>query len=227
MTNAKREYFGSQIPLCEPAWYQGVPSPYYSDEHREYRATVRKFVDEAILPHLEGWVQAKQYPKELHVQARKAGVLRRPTKLGGTDPFDAFHELIFLDEMSRASGGGVLGQVGINSMALPPIVLYGSDYLKGLVVDDVAEGRKHISLAISEPSAGSDVASLQCKAVKDGDYYVVSGFKKWITGGHMADFFTTAVRTGGKGMLKTKKKKNFSFSPTCKRHQSHLNNSQE
>eukprot|EP01060_Flectonema_neradi_P038379 TRINITY_DN801_c0_g4_i1.p1 TRINITY_DN801_c0_g4~~TRINITY_DN801_c0_g4_i1.p1 ORF type:complete len:420 (+),score=96.92 TRINITY_DN801_c0_g4_i1:54-1313(+) len=200
MVAPKREYFGSQVPLCEPAWYQGVPSPYYSDDHRQYRAVVRKFVDEEILPNLEKWIADKCYPKELHVKARKAGVLRRPKSLGGTDQFDSFHELIFLDEMARTGGGGVLGQVGINSMALPPIILYGSDYLKKLVVDDVAEGRKHISLAISEPTAGSDVAGIQCKAVKDGDYYVVTGFKKWITGAHMADYLTTAVRTGGKGM---------------------------
>lgn len=61
---------------------------------------------------------------------------------------------------------------------------------------DVIEGRKAISLAISEPYAGSDVSQLKTNAILDGDHYIVNGVKKWITGGLMADFMTTAVRTG-------------------------------
>lgn len=67
------------------------------------------------------------------------------------------------------------------------------------VVRDVVQGRKNISLAISEPAAGSDVAGIKTIAVRDGDSYVITGMKKWITGGHMADYFTVAVRTGGEG----------------------------
>merc|ERR1719443_2113892 len=68
-----------------------------------------------------------------------------------------------------------------------------------MVVGDVIAGRKNISLAISEPSAGSDVANIKCTAKRDGDNFVVNGQKKWITGGHMADFMTLAARTGGPG----------------------------
>ena len=112
--------------------------------------------------------------------------------------FDPFYELILNDELARA-GGGVLGQLGINSMALPPVLNYGSGYLKQKVCREVITGRKAICLAISEPYAGSDVASIRTTAVRQGDYYIVNGIKKWITGGLMADFFTTAVRTGGEG----------------------------
>jgi len=85
-------------------------------------------------------------------------------------------------------------------MALPPIVKYGSDYLKNLVVKDVYTGKKHICLCISEPTAGSDVANIKTSAKKEGDFYIVNGTKKWITGGLYGDFFTMAVRTGGPGM---------------------------
>jgi alkylation response protein AidB-like acyl-CoA dehydrogenase len=80
--------------------------------------------------------------------------------------------------------------MAINSMALPPIMYSGSDYLKNLVLKDVISGKKNISLAISEPTAGSDVANIRCSARREGDFYIVNGFKKWITGGLMADFFT-------------------------------------
>jgi alkylation response protein AidB-like acyl-CoA dehydrogenase len=89
--------------------------------------------------------------------------------------------------------------MAINSMALPPIIKGGSKALKDKIVRDVVTGKKHVCLAISEPWAGSDVSAIRTSAVKtaDGKAYIVNGEKKWITGGMMADYFTTAVRTGG------------------------------
>jgi len=104
-----------------------------------------------------------------------------------------------IDEIGREGATGCLGQGGINSMALPPILKYGSDYLKDKVCRAVITGQKHISLAISEPSAGSDVSAICTTAQREGEYYTVNGSKKWITGGLYADFFTVAVRTGGPG----------------------------
>ena len=65
---------------------------------------------------------------------------------------------------------------------------------------DVLTGKKIMALAVSEPYAGSDVAGLRCTAKREGDFYIVSGVKKFITAGTRAHFFTTAVRTGGEGM---------------------------
>ena len=194
------DHFGSPVPGCEPSWYQGVPTPYYTAEHRRYRAVCRTFVENVVKPNVDEWIKTG-YPASLHVQARSAGVLLRPRSLGGDDAFDMFHEVIFLDEMARAGGGNVLGQVMVNWMALPPVINYGTEKQKKLLVDDVMEGRKFVSIAISEPGAGSDVSNVQTKAVDHGDHYVVSGFKKWITGGTMADYFTTLVRTGKAGMF--------------------------
>ncbi|KAJ9454640.1 putative medium-chain specific acyl-CoA dehydrogenase [Diplonema papillatum] len=197
----KPEKFGDPLPFCEPAWYQGAPSPYYNEGHRRHRARVRQFCDEEIVPYAEAWIKAGSYPhKELHKKAREARLIRVPPSLGGADDNDSFYELITLDEIARVGGGNILEQLGINSMALPPILSHGSAKLIRDVYQGVCSGEKNVSLAISEPGAGSDVANIQCKAVKDGGFYVVSGFKKWITGGCLADYFTTAVRTGGPGM---------------------------
>lgn len=189
----------------EPYWYQGGLTPYYRKSHIKYRARVRRFVEEEIKPNIDSWLESgKQYPTKLHRTAYLSGItgILFPTEYGGTRPadFDAFHELILWDELARSGGGGALGQVAINSMALPPILLAGSPYLKKLVARDVVEGRKSISLCISEPGHGSDVAGIQTRAERKGDFYIVNGSKKWITGALMADYFTVAVRTGGKGM---------------------------
>jgi len=196
------EKFGEQIPFCEPYWYQGYHSPHFHDGHRAFRNKVREFVEKELIPYRDEWIKTG-YPVSLHEKIYQAGIsgIIYPREYGGTKPddFDSFYEMVLIDEISRV-GGGVLGQLGINSMALPPIIQFGSDYLKDLVLRDVITGKKSCCLAISEPYAGSDVANLQTSAVPDGDFYVVNGQKKWITGGMMGDFFTTAVRTGDDGM---------------------------
>jgi len=87
-------------------------------------------------------------------------------------------------------------------IGLPPVVAFGSAELKARVVPACMKGEKIICLAISEPFAGSDVADIKCTAVKSqcGKFYIVNGVKKWITQGYNADYFTTAVRTGGEGV---------------------------
>jgi alkylation response protein AidB-like acyl-CoA dehydrogenase len=114
--------------------------------------------------------------------------------------FDAFHELILWDELARSGTGGVLGHLMINAMALPPLLAHGAPGLVAAVAPCVVRGEAFISLAISEPGAGSDVAALAATAERRGDVYVVNGTKKWITGTMWADYLTLAVRTGGPGM---------------------------
>eukprot|EP00755_Sulcionema_specki_P023374 Sspe_Gene.14271::Locus_4930_Transcript_1_1_Confidence_1.000_Length_1478::g.14271::m.14271 len=194
--------FGEQLSFCEPYWYQGHPSPFYHDGHKRYRALVRKFVEEELMPNADKWIQ-EGYPVSLNKRAFDAGItgIIYPKKYGGymPDDFDAFYELIMLDEINRIGGGNILFQHQINSMALPPIINGGSEELKRRVVIPTIKGDKNCCLAISEPYAGSDVAGIRCTAKKEGDHYIVNGQKKWITGGMTADFFTTLVRTGGEG----------------------------
>lgn len=160
-------------------------------------------MEKEIKPFADEWIAKGAYPLDLHIKAYKAGIggIGYPKEIGGTRPddYDSFYELIQIDEMSRVGGGSIMGQSAINSMAIPPIINYGSDFLKELCCRPVIKGEKHCSLAISEPYAGSDVANIKTTAELKGDHYVVNGIKKWITGGAYADFFTTLVRTGGDG----------------------------
>lgn len=106
-----------------------------------------------------------------------------------------------MDELARAGSSGVLWSCFLSfGIALPPILKYGSQYLKDKVARDVITGKKIMSLAITEPGYGSDVSGIETTARREGDYYIVNGEKKFITSGWRADYFTTAVRTGGKGI---------------------------
>lgn len=105
-----------------------------------------------------------------------------------------------MDELARCAAGGVLWACFFSfGISLPPILEFGSQYLKDKCCRDVIEGKAIMSLAVSEPFAGSDVSNIQTTAVREGDYYIVNGSKKWITSGTKAKYFTTAVRTGGEG----------------------------
>jgi len=197
--------FGSKIPFAEPYWYRTFASPYYNDSHRAFRAKVREFIDKEITPYCHEWDEAGTYPKELHKKAYETGIhgAMWPVEYGGTPPegCDAFHDLILVDELCRCGSGGLLWSLFFAfGIALPPVLNHGTKELKDEVARDVISGKKIMSLAVTEPYAGSDVAGLQTTAVKDGDYYIVNGLKKFITGGTRASYFTTAVRTGGPGM---------------------------
>ena len=194
------------MPYGDPPWYQGLRSPHYGPSHAAFRARVRAFVDTELLPHVGAWDKVGAHPPELRRKAYAAGLLGAcwPAEHGGTPPegFDAFHDLILVDELARCAAGGVLWSCFFSfSIALPPILHEGSDYLKRKVARPVITGEKVMSLAVTEPYAGSDVANLRCSARLSacGTHYVVNGEKKWITSGCSADFFTVAVRTGGPG----------------------------
>lgn len=156
-------------------------------------------------------------PKSLFKKAADAGILggivgdHWPTKYASRGPpvgikpeeYDAFHEFVICDELSRCGSGGVLwGLIGGLGIGLPPVLKFGSEELKARIVPSCLDGTKNICLAITEPSAGSDVANLVTEAKKTpcGKFYIVNGEKKWITNGVFADYFTVACRTGGAGM---------------------------
>src|SRR4051794_3520416 len=119
------------------------------------------------------------------------------------EKWDLFHELVITDEISRAGSGGLVWNlIGGFGIGCPPLVKYGKKELVERIVPGILAGDKRICLAITEPDAGSDVANVACEAKlsEDGKHYIVNGEKKWITNGIWADYFTTAVRTGGPGM---------------------------
>jgi len=208
--------FGDFIPYGDPAWYQDWHSPYYKDSHRALRAAMRQFVDKEIAPFAHEWDENKAIPREFYAKCFQAGWLPSvvgapwptdligPTIAGGVQSaeFDAFHELIVIDEVARAGSGGVLwGLFGGLAIGLPPVLKFGSEAMRQRVAPACLRGEKVICLAITEPTHGSDVSGLQTTARKtpDGRFFIVNGEKKWITNGVFADFFTVAVRTGGPG----------------------------
>ena len=169
---------------------------YFTDEHRMFRDSVRAFVEREIAPHVDAWDEAGRIPRELYRRAGELGLLGLgfPEAFGGT-PADAFHKLIYAEELARAGSGGVQAALGSLNIALPPLVDAGDAALQAEVLPAVLAGEKIAALAITEPGGGSDVAGLATRAVRDGDHYVVNGDKVFITSGLRADVLMVAVRT--------------------------------
>jgi len=205
--------FGDMIPYGDPIWYQRFNSPYYKDTHRAWREYVRKFVETEIMPSLDSWKNAKEPPKDIYMKMGRAGLLAAmcgppwptpylPSDVVGPKDFDYFHELIVYDEIARIGYSAAIASLTNGpAIGLPVILRFGSDELKNRIVPDVLLGRKIISLAISEPQAGSDVAGMVTTAERKGDFFIVNGNKKWITNGLYAHYHVTAVKTGKKGQL--------------------------
>jgi alkylation response protein AidB-like acyl-CoA dehydrogenase len=190
------------VPYAEPAWV-GFPSPYYTESHRKWRAHVRAYVEKHLLPHVDDWEDAKEAPAyKIAQEAYRAGIYASmwPLEYGGKNAIegerDGFHEFILYDELARTASGGLQLLFSIKSMALPPILNAGPEWMKKLVLPDVLSGRKFASLAITEPYTGSDVAAIRTTATRlDDTHFLVNGQKKWITMGCLSHYFTTAVQT--------------------------------
>jgi acyl-CoA dehydrogenase len=177
-------------------------SPYYDESHDALAASVRRFVDREIAPHIDQWEQDGELPRSLHKKAAEAGILglRYPAEYGGHDEgFDIFHSLIITEELAAVGAGGLGASLMTHGIGLPPILALGSPELKQRIAPSVLAGDKIISLGITESSGGSDVANLRTTARREGDHYIVNGDKMFITSAMRADYLTCAVRTGGEG----------------------------
>jgi acyl-CoA dehydrogenase len=175
-------------------------SPYYTESHEAFRATLRRFVEQEITPFVDEWDEAGTFPRELYRKAAAVGLLGIgfPEELGGV-PGDEFFSIISAQELARAGSGGVSASLMSHTIGTPPIARLGSEEMKRRVVPHVLSGEKISALAITEPDGGSDVANIRTKAQRVGDHFVVNGAKMFITSGMRADFYTVAVRTGGAG----------------------------
>jgi len=203
----------SEVPYAEPSWLsKGYFSAYYTDSHRRFQRAMRKFATEVIQPDA---VRCEDNGKrisqdvvdkmcEMNIPAMRLGPgkqLKGLTLMGGIvapEEFDYFHELIISFELSRFGTRGYTdGILAGDVIGLPPVVNYASPELYAKIVPEVLSGKKFICLAISEAFAGSDVAGLQTMAVQEGDEWVITGTKKWITNGTFADYFTVGCRSEG------------------------------
>jgi acyl-CoA dehydrogenase len=177
-----------------------MTSPFYTAEHEAFREVVRRFVAREIAPHASAWDEAGEFPRALYARAAEIGLLGLgfPEEFGGV-PADQFMRIVASQELARAGAGGISASLMSHTIGAPPIARAARPEVKERVLPEILSGRKISALAITEPSGGSDVAALRTKARRDGDHYVVSGEKTFITSGVRADYLTVAVRTGGAG----------------------------
>jgi acyl-CoA dehydrogenase len=175
-------------------------SPFYTAEHDAFREVMRRFVAREIEPFANEWDEAGEFPRELYIKASEIGLLGLgfPEEYGGTT-VDQFMKIVVSQELARAGAGGISASLMSHTIGSPPIARAARPETKARVLPEVLSGRKISALAITEPSGGSDVANLRTRARRDGDHYVVSGEKTFITSGMRADYLTVAVRTGGEG----------------------------
>ena len=173
---------------------------YFGRAHDMVRRAAKDFVDKEIVPYVDEWEEAGEFPRELYKKAGDVDLLGigYPEEQGGT-PGDIFFQIVAWEEIMRAGSGGVAAGLGSLHIALPPIINRGTAEQKERFVKPVIKGEKIAALAITEPDGGSDVAGLQTTAERQADEYVVNGSKTFITSGCRADQITCAVRTGGPG----------------------------
>ena len=174
---------------------------YFNDTHNQARLSARKFISTHVLPHINEWEEAGEFPREVFKKAGDAGLLAVgfPEALGGMGEGDIFLKVAVSEELMRSTSGGFVASLGSLDIGLPPVAKWAKKEIREQIVPAVLRGEKISALAITEPGGGSDVASLKTRAVKSGDHYIVNGSKTFITGGSRADHYTVAVRTGGEG----------------------------
>jgi citronellyl-CoA dehydrogenase len=170
----------------------------FTEEHEMFRRSVRAFVEKEINPYCDSWEEAGQAP--LHALFRKMGELgflglHYPEDVGGANA-DIWYTVILHEELGKANAAGVPMAIGVqDGMATPALAKYGSTYLKETYLKPALRGEMVCSIAVTEPDAGSDVARIRTRAVRDGEYYVINGSKMYITNGTQADWICLLART--------------------------------
>jgi acyl-CoA dehydrogenase len=172
--------------------------PPFTDEHEQLRETIGRWVRTEIAPHVDEWEAARQFPRELYTRAAELGFLglKYPVELGGQGG-DYVHDAVWAEELAAAgASGGVGAGLGAHTgIATPPVYRFGTADQHERFLRPAIAGRKIAALGITEPGAGSDVASIRTEAHTVGGGYVVNGAKTFITNGVRADFLVCAVKT--------------------------------
>jgi citronellyl-CoA dehydrogenase len=175
-----------------------IPGTGFTKAHDLFRETVRKFVDQEINPYMDEWEEAEIFPA--HEVFKKAGDLgllglSYPEEYGGTGA-DYWYNIALAEELARCNGGSIPMAMGVQTdMATPALCKHGSHELKERFLVPAISGDAVCSIAVTEPTAGSDVASIRTKAVREGDEYVINGSKMYITNAVQADFLVVLAKT--------------------------------
>ncbi len=170
-----------------------------SPEHEEFRSAVRRFAEDKIAPHAAEADEKEQYPWPSFEAYRDTGFVgvQFPEEYGGQGG-DPVTNAILIEEVARVCASSSLFVI-ISKLGMIPLLQWGSDELKRKYVPRVSSGELQASYCLSETEAGSDVASMATQAVRDGDDWVLSGRKMWITNAGVSDLYTVFAKTDPDG----------------------------
>ena len=174
----------------------------FTADHEMFRKTVRDVVEREINPHVDEWEAAGVFPAhELFPKLGALGLLGLEyDEADGGQGADHSYTVIFGEELGRVHCGGVPMAIAVQTdMATPSLARFGSDELKAAYLAPAIRGEAVAAIAVTEPDAGSDVAALRTRAVRDGDEWVINGTKLYITNGTQADWLCLLARTSDEG----------------------------
>lgn len=170
----------------------------FSDSHQLFRAGVRAFVEERITPSAENWERAGEFPRALFLELADKDLLGVgcSSRYGGKE-LDFAHDIIIAEELTRCKATGIVVSImAHNHFFVPLLSMYGTEEQKREFLVPAIRGEKVGAVASTEITGGTDVVNaLECTAEEDGEAWVISGEKKFITNGPIADFVVTLVRT--------------------------------
>jgi citronellyl-CoA dehydrogenase len=167
-------------------------------EHREIQKTLRRFIEDEINPHVDEWEAAEIFPAhQVFKRLGELGLLglTKPEAYGGAG-LDYSYGMAMAEALGYIDCGGIPMAIGVQTdMATPALARFGSDELRAQFLAPAIAGEQVGCIGVSEPGAGSDVAGIKTVARKDGDDYVISGQKMWITNSLQADWMCMLVNT--------------------------------
>ena len=170
---------------------------YLTEETELLRRQVRRFVETEVTPNAEAWEADGMIPRETFRRMGALGFLgiRYPEAYGGAE-MDTLATAVFAEEVGRSTSGGFGASVLVHTdMASPHLARAGSEAQKARWMPRVVAGETVMAIAVTEPDAGSDVAAIRTRAVRDGDGWVLNGAKMFITNGVHADLYVLAAKT--------------------------------
>jgi len=176
----------------------------FSPEHEQFRDAIKRFIEKEITPHHESWEDAGLVDRALWPKAGAAGLLcpNLPEEYGGYGA-DFLFNVVIIEELSKAGASGPGFSVH-SDMVATYIYAFGTEAQKQRWLPKMAAGEVIGALGLTEPSAGSDLKAIRTRAVRDGDDYVISGQKVYISNGQLCDVIVLACKTdpnaGAKGM---------------------------
>jgi alkylation response protein AidB-like acyl-CoA dehydrogenase len=187
----------SVAPTVKPDFITPRRHFVFTDEHDQLRESIRRFVVRELQPHAEEWEETT-FPDWVFRRMGELGFLglSMPERYGGQGG-DYYCNLVLAEEMAAADSAGTAMGVAVHTdMAMPPIERFATEAQKEEWLVPAIRGEKILCLGITEPDAGSDVAAIKTRAVRDGDEFAINGSKTYITNGHRADVIILLTRTG-------------------------------